>query len=188
MGARAAILAGAACLALAVSSAPAAGEAWRWTDERGVVHFTDNAPSVPKRYRDEAERVELSDRPGVVGGVAAVNERVQERIVAGAQGRFAEADLQAIEAWMDSWGMGFLAAGIPWMAVTLAAALHALMRRRFLWALSNVVLWVVSVPLYLLLRFEPRTLGVRLVLLALWTAPFVVGGLAMHAAMRSFGA
>jgi hypothetical protein len=37
------------------------GQVWKWVDERGVVHFTDNAASVPEKYRERIDRRELPE-------------------------------------------------------------------------------------------------------------------------------
>ena len=34
------------------------GEIYRWTDEKGTVHFTDNISNVPARYRNQVEKKE----------------------------------------------------------------------------------------------------------------------------------
>lgn len=41
---------------LVFASAGTAGEYFKWIDERGVVHFTNVPSSVPKEYKDKAER------------------------------------------------------------------------------------------------------------------------------------
>jgi hypothetical protein len=50
----------------------AAATTWRWTDERGVVHFSDNYDNIPSRYREKV-RVESESTPSVIprGEVAA---------------------------------------------------------------------------------------------------------------------
>jgi hypothetical protein len=35
------------------------GEIYRWTDEKGTVHLTDDVSKIPERYADEAERIEV---------------------------------------------------------------------------------------------------------------------------------
>ncbi len=35
------------------------GEIYRWTDEKGTVHLTDDKSKVPERYADQAERIEI---------------------------------------------------------------------------------------------------------------------------------
>jgi hypothetical protein len=37
-----------------------ADEVYRWVDERGVTHFTDNPAAVPEDYRSETDRREMS--------------------------------------------------------------------------------------------------------------------------------
>ncbi len=43
----------------------AAAATYRWTDERGVVHFSDNYDNIPARYREKA-RVEDEATPSVI--------------------------------------------------------------------------------------------------------------------------
>lgn len=47
------------CL-LALSAGAASADVYQWTDDRGVVSFTDNADRIPTRYRKKARRVESS--------------------------------------------------------------------------------------------------------------------------------
>ena len=37
------------------------GEIYRWTDERGTVHFTDDLSKIPKPYSDQAEKIEVQE-------------------------------------------------------------------------------------------------------------------------------
>jgi hypothetical protein len=41
---------------LIFASTGMAGEYFKWTDERGVVHFTDTEAKVPEKYKTDAER------------------------------------------------------------------------------------------------------------------------------------
>jgi hypothetical protein len=34
-------------------------EIYRWTDERGTVHFTDDASKIPEKYSEQAEGIEV---------------------------------------------------------------------------------------------------------------------------------
>jgi hypothetical protein len=43
----------------------AAATTWRWTDEQGGVHFSDNHDKIPVRYREKA-RVESESTPSVI--------------------------------------------------------------------------------------------------------------------------
>ena len=37
------------------------GEIYRWTDEKGVVHFTDDVSKVPARYRSQVDKREVTE-------------------------------------------------------------------------------------------------------------------------------
>ena len=37
------------------------GEVYRWTDEKGTVHFTDDGSKIPEPYSDHAERIEVRE-------------------------------------------------------------------------------------------------------------------------------
>jgi len=37
------------------------GEVYRWTDEKGSIHFTDDVSKIPKPYSDQAERIEVQE-------------------------------------------------------------------------------------------------------------------------------
>jgi len=49
---------------LLFASTARTGEVLKWVDERGVVHFTDNAASVPEKYRKQIDRRELPEEMG----------------------------------------------------------------------------------------------------------------------------
>jgi len=50
-------------LALALTPAIAAGQIYRWVDERGVVHYVEGLDSVPQRYRATAQPLRLPKSP-----------------------------------------------------------------------------------------------------------------------------
>jgi hypothetical protein len=39
-------------------------EAYRWTDEKGTIHFTDDASKIPEKFRREAEGVDVTGGRG----------------------------------------------------------------------------------------------------------------------------
>ena len=47
-------------------------EIYRWTDEKGTVHFTDDASKIPEKYRGEAEGTK------VIGEVAKEDGEIRE--------------------------------------------------------------------------------------------------------------
>ncbi len=49
----------AACLLVLLSFSFAYGEMYQWTDDHGVVNFTDNAERIPRKYRERARKVEV---------------------------------------------------------------------------------------------------------------------------------
>ena len=50
-------------LLLLRSAVPFAAEYYRWVDENGVVHFTDNLQNVPEKQRGPATRIKAADSP-----------------------------------------------------------------------------------------------------------------------------
>ena len=49
------------CLLLLRPAPPRAAEYYRWTDQNGVVHFTDNLQNVPEKQRGPATRIKAND-------------------------------------------------------------------------------------------------------------------------------
>ena len=188
----------------AVAAAETPAGAWRYTDERGVVHFTDNLATVPRRHRQVSERLDIqapapappasAAAPGSGGEATGSNggplSPMAARIAAtaGADGGFSPEDIEKLEVWMNTWGIAYLASGVPWGIVTFAVGFHALLRRRWLWALGAVVLWPIGTPLYLLMRFDTVGMPARAAMLAAWTLPFIVGGLALRQVALMFSA
>ena len=55
------------------SVSPALAEVYRWTDEAGKIHLTDNPETIPPAYRDGAN-AELLPFLHVDGGLALLEE------------------------------------------------------------------------------------------------------------------
>jgi hypothetical protein len=59
------------------------GEVWKWVDERGVVHFTENPHLVPKKYREQIDHrelpVEREESSGTAGEAKEVVEESRDR-------------------------------------------------------------------------------------------------------------
>ncbi len=36
-------------------------EIYRWTDEKGTVHFTDDPTKIPERYSDQGEKIDVPE-------------------------------------------------------------------------------------------------------------------------------
>ncbi len=37
------------------------GEIYRWTDDKGTIHLTDDVSKIPERYGDQAEKIEVQE-------------------------------------------------------------------------------------------------------------------------------
>ena len=37
------------------------GEVYRWTDDKGTIHLTDDVSKIPERYGDQAEKIEIQE-------------------------------------------------------------------------------------------------------------------------------
>ncbi|MGH7829824.1 MAG: TIGR02281 family clan AA aspartic protease [Candidatus Binatia bacterium] len=61
-----------ALLLLASWSHP--GELFRWVDERGVVHFSDNLHNIPEKYRNAASRMNVPESPKRPEGAYELNK------------------------------------------------------------------------------------------------------------------
>ncbi|HEU0265831.1 MAG TPA: DUF4124 domain-containing protein, partial [Geobacterales bacterium] len=48
-------------LLLLFTTDQALADTYRWLDEKGVTHFTDDPASIPERFRERAEKVETVD-------------------------------------------------------------------------------------------------------------------------------
>ena len=210
--ARAALAAATGLAALAGFAVPAAADAWRYTDERGGVHFTDQPSNVPERYQASLKRISMQSRPkgdGESGAPEAAREveappvdhraadpaerprelsALEERLLAQASGDFDTEQMEEqIQGWVDTWGIAFMLSGIPWAVVIFGCWIHTLQRRRFVWMITNVMFWGVSIPLYILLRLDPLGVPARVGILVLWCAPLVVGGLGMFSLVEAMG-
>ncbi|MGH7825963.1 MAG: TIGR02281 family clan AA aspartic protease [Candidatus Binatia bacterium] len=51
------------CLLLALTGQSHAGDFYRWVDQNGVVHFTDNLHNIPEKQRQTATRIQNRESP-----------------------------------------------------------------------------------------------------------------------------
>jgi hypothetical protein len=58
------------------------GEVYRWMDEKGTIHFTDDSSMIPEQYSDQAKRIEVPEEilkePERFGKPEGRSERVKE--------------------------------------------------------------------------------------------------------------
>jgi len=68
---------------LLFTSAARPSEVWKWVDEWGVVHFTDNPDSVPEKYREHIHHRELpgerEESSGTAGDAKEIVEEPRDR-------------------------------------------------------------------------------------------------------------
>ena len=48
-------------LSILLSTLSFSGEVYRWTDEKGTVHFVDDGSKIPEEYLDRAKRIEVPE-------------------------------------------------------------------------------------------------------------------------------
>ncbi len=63
---------------LLFASAGITGEVWKWVDERGIIHFTDNPDSVPEKYRKQIDHREMPGERETSSGTAREAKKVTE--------------------------------------------------------------------------------------------------------------
>jgi predicted ribosome quality control (RQC) complex YloA/Tae2 family protein len=65
-----------------LSSTPVtwAGEMYRWIDEKGTVHFTDDLSKIPPQYFDRARKIDTPERPPVQGETPRSSETEDDRV------------------------------------------------------------------------------------------------------------
>lgn len=55
------------------------GEVYKWVDERGVIHFTDDVFQIPEKYRPKAEKIgESEGRSEIKGEAESLSKRKEE--------------------------------------------------------------------------------------------------------------
>jgi len=72
---------------LAGSAPPADAQFFRWTDERGVTHYTEGLDSVPERYRGAATPLGYRNSPAPPPGTAPETPKGAETVIRFTPGR-----------------------------------------------------------------------------------------------------
>jgi len=81
-----------ALILLSVASPPDAEEVYKWVDEKGTVHFSEDESSIPEKYRERTEKKSL---PEEVKG-AEKKEKIRKQDGKGAKGRLAAKGKESI--------------------------------------------------------------------------------------------
>ncbi len=63
---------------LLLASAGTTGEVYKWMDERGVVHLTNDPTAVPAKYKEHVDRRDLPEPRGASYGSTGASKRVME--------------------------------------------------------------------------------------------------------------
>ena len=170
-------------LALWVLLAGASGahaQTYRWQDEQGRIHFTDDPSDVPPRFRTQVEQLELPGPTHAPGQAAA-----PQPAPSASDGWMAQAVDDAVRLQFPKLPTGkrqqvasaildYLLPVLVGLAVhtlaTLAMFGHAIANRRPLWAAGNLLVFFVP-PLYALLALEADALKKGLIVVAWATGP-----------------
>jgi hypothetical protein len=168
-------------LGLAGLASDARAQAYKYKDERGHVHFTENLYDIPARYRSQVETREMpvhvppagspeaKSAPPAEGSVAA---SFQHALQDETGQSFSPKQQEAMNAWMGRWILPIVITVVVNMVISLGLVIHAFTQGHVGWGLANFFLGVTS-PVYLMLHVEqPAT--ARVGLLALYLSPIIV--------------
>jgi hypothetical protein len=178
---------------LSLVASKAHAQAYKYKDENGHVHFTENYYEVPEKYR---KKIETREMPAVVdknapgGTPAAASEVAFEDHVRSVSGKDLTVQQQdKLAKWWKTWGMTWMiAGGIAFalqLAIHLGLVVHALTNSHVGWGLANLFVGVTT-PIYLMVHVE-QSMPVRLGMLALYFAPGVVLGIALQQVIAVLG-
>jgi hypothetical protein len=161
-------------------------QAYKYKDDRGHVHFTENLHEIPAKYRSQIETrdmpvhvpepgsAEAAAAPPEQGSVAAsFQQRIQDE-----RGQSLTTKQQAsLNAWLSRWTIPAVITVLLNLAISLGLVIHAFKQGHIGWGLANFFLGV-STPVYLMVHVE-QSLMTRLCLLALMLSPLIVAGVAV---------
>ncbi|MGH9885899.1 MAG: DUF4124 domain-containing protein [bacterium] len=175
-------------LGLGWLASDARAQAYKYKDERGHVHFTENLYEVPARYRSQVETrdmpvhvppagsAEAKSAPPAEGSVAA---SFQQRIQDETGQSFSPKQQEAMNAWMKYWMLPFGAAVLINLVISFGLIIHAFTQGHVGWGIANFLIGVTS-PVYLMMHVE-QPVTARVGLLALYLSPI---GIAVAAALQ----
>ncbi len=173
-------------LGLFCLAANASAQAYKYEDDRGRIHFTENLHDIPAKYRGQIETrdmpvhvpepgsAEEASAPPAEGSVAASFQQA----LAQESGQSLSGEQQAaLNAWMKRWVVPAAISILLNIAVALGLVIHAFNQGHIGWGLANFFLGFTT-PVYLFVHVE-QNLSVRLGLFALMVSPLIVGGMAV---------
>jgi len=165
-------------LLLVFAGEKAAAQAFKYVDENGRVHFTDNYARVPPKFRDQVEERKMSVRESPARESSSPSPSRREasgpgeldglgRLLADALIFLAEEDgepmtlteKRAIEGWAADWGWAGLWASTISSLIIMGMVVHAFITDRKLWGVVNFVFGFTAIP-YMFMYVE-KPLAVR---------------------------
>ena len=160
-------------------------QAYRWQDENGQIHLSDDPSAVPARFRKQVQELELpapAERaPGSASGAAPDAANGTTAQVAEALGQLwpdvPVAKRQALAQVVLDRLLLVLIAAVLHTVATLAMFGHSLGTGRRLWAAGNLLVPFIP-PLYALLELEADALKKGLIVVAWATGP--AAAIALH--------
>jgi hypothetical protein len=173
-------------LYLAGLASSALAQAYKYKDDRGNIHFTENLYEIPAKYRSQVETREMPvhvAEPGSAEAAAAPPEEgsvaasFQQRIQEERGQSLSPAQQTALNAWISRWTIPAIITIVLNFAISLGLVIHAFKSGHVGWGLANFFLGFTT-PIYLMVHVE-QSVGARLGLLALMLSPLVVIGMAV---------
>jgi hypothetical protein len=174
------------CLYLAGLASSALAQAYKYKDDRGNIHFTENLHEIPARYRSQVETREMPahvPEPGSAEAAAAPPEEGSmaasfQQAIQEERGQSLTPDQQkSLNEWIARWWIPALITIVLNFAISLGLVIHAFNTGHVGWGLANFFLGFTT-PIYLMVHVE-QSAAVRLGLLALMLSPLVVIGMAV---------
>ena len=181
-------------LSLVWLASSARAQAYKYKDDRGNIHFTENLHEIPAKYRSQVETRDMPvhvPEPGSAEEAAAAPEAgsvaasFQERIQAERGQSLTPKQQTALNAWLARWTIPAVITIVLNLAISLGLVIHAFNQGHIGWGLANFFLGV-STPIYLMVHVE-QSLMTRLGLLALMFSPLVVVGVAVAQLATALG-
>ncbi len=164
----------------------ALAQAYKYKDDRGNIHFTENLHEIPAKYRSQVETRDMPvhvPEPGSAEAAAAPPEEgsvaasFQQAIQEERGQSLTPAQQTELSAWMSRWWIPALITIVLNFAISLGLVIHALRTGHIGWGLANFFLGFTT-PIYLMVHVE-QSVATRLGLLAILLSPLVVIGMAV---------
>src|SRR5258706_1818500 len=161
-------------------------QAYKYKDEAGHVHFTDNYYEVPEKYRKKLETREMPvvvDKNSPSAAPAGASGVAFEDGVRSVSGKDLTIKQQeALAGWWKTWGTTWMIVGGITFALQLAIhfglIVHALTNSHVGWGIANFLLGVTT-PIYLMVHLE-QSMVTRLGLLLMYFPPGIALGIAFR--------